>query len=59
MKILFAAIMVMSIVSCQQKYYDGEGNKIPKKAVHLLVISQYCKIDSAERAYLNKYFYAN
>jgi hypothetical protein len=40
-------------------FYDGEGNAIPDSAVHLLVMSQFVKIDRAEQDYLNKYFYFN
>lgn len=59
MKCLFFILSIFVLASCHSKFYDGEGNKLPQKAVRLLVVSQYCKIDSAEQTYLNRYFYAN
>ncbi len=50
-------LILMLFCSCNSKFYDGEGNRIPEKAVHLLVRSQFVIMDSAEDACINKYFY--
>lgn len=57
MKYLFILLLMATFWSCNSKFYDGEGNRIPKKAVRLLVQSQFVIMDSSENAYINKYFY--
>lgn len=46
-------------ISFTDKFYDGEGNEISMKDIHLLVKSQFVEITNEEQKRLNNIFYAN
>jgi hypothetical protein len=51
-------LIILFLSSCaSSKYYDGEGNRIPKKVVKLLVRDQFIISNHYEDSVLNKYFY--
>ncbi len=39
-------------------FYDGEGNKIPNRVIHILVLSKFVQIMPSDKDSLDKYFYA-
>jgi hypothetical protein len=46
----------VTVTECP-KYYDGEGNEIPQRAVELLVMSEYVRLLPKEIDTLQKHFY--
>lgn len=45
-------------VASDLKLSDGEGNPLPQRAVKLLVMSQYCRMDKKQLDSLDYYFYS-
>lgn len=54
--ILFFACLIALFYSCCPKYFSGEGNKIPTRAVKMLVRDQFVILPANEIDTLNKYF---
>lgn len=52
-------LLIIILLSSCRAYYDGEGNRIPHKAVRILVRSQFVHIDTSQQKTLDKYFYVN
>lgn len=45
------------LLSCSPRFYDGEGNKIPTKAVQKYVMRHFVMLDSTDEALVRKHFY--
>ena len=56
-KIPLILLLGIATVSCNPKFYDGEGNRIPIKVVKLFVISQFANMSPQEQQKIDKYFY--
>jgi hypothetical protein len=54
--ILMSGLYVLQF-SKDEKYYDGEGNVIPTKVVHLLVKDQFVHMTAEEDSLIKQYFY--
>lgn len=48
--------VVSATASCNCPLYDGEGNKVPDKAVKALVKSQYVQTTPEEDSLITRYF---